>query len=749
MTVSVTERLSPLYEGNGTNTRFDFTFRVFNQEDATGVSVKHQVGADFENVDESLYTVTLNEDNLGGYITFLNAPVVGFQFYIAGETPVDQALDITNYDNFYPDAIEHSLDKLTSILQEWAHSLGLEKLSREKALEILNLALQDQIREQGLALDQIDAFAQDLANRLQNIVIERGWLAELVADGLENQKQINDKTTQNVPDIQTLKLLVVRKNGQKVLVNNRYVYAYKSEAQDVVDNIYSILPSNGVGRWILQKPVNLFASDFCLTSDQSELSQSVKLQMVNDLSVSFNVPFIVDDEFMVAPVESDHNICFYVRSNNDITFTPRGNFKIIPNDFTTYSILHIENIENYKVLFPQITGDRDQHLGTEGEWGYGIANYQSKKGYIYRPKVMNTWGDGIYVGRRWGLITDDTPTDITISEPTVLNAGRNGISLSAGTRVNILLPYVFGVKGKAPEAGIDIEPEAAAGLPKSHLKDCIISSPTIENCKIGLVGYFFPNDSTYEIEISGVTTIKSCEQPLVLCAGGANNQGYIDINKLVLSDLKGNTLLQNAWHRSGGFRCTVKELVTDKSLPIVLTMNGAFSTGKLGHFDVRKIINNDPVGKIGYYVPTSVQNYEDNSTYMFEDPNRAYLDFDFTTHFFGKDFLSNIVTLHTGWTASSRNMSNIIWQDPSIDTTGNSAIYIATNNDYRRLKIGLANTTTIVGQGCNISGLHIRKVDGSYYSEAHSQSIGAWIDFQNNLNGNTEVFGSYGTWVFS
>ncbi len=193
MTVSISERLSPLYEGNGINTRFDFTFRVFDQEDANGVSVKHQVGADFENIDESLYSVTINPDNLGGYITFLTAPEVGFEFYIAGETPVDQLLDITNYDNFYPDAIERSLDKLTAILQEWAHSLGFEKLSREKALELLNLALQDQIRDQGLALDQIDAFAQDLANRLETIVVERGWLAELVADGDENQKQINDR----------------------------------------------------------------------------------------------------------------------------------------------------------------------------------------------------------------------------------------------------------------------------------------------------------------------------------------------------------------------------------------------------------------------------------------------------------------------------------------------------------------------------------------------------------------------------
>lgn len=576
-----------------------------------------------------------------------------------------------------------------------------------------------------------------------------GVTSDIVKDGDENQKTINDKTTQYVDTIVDLSNLLVRKNNQKVIVNNRYTYQYDKDSVEPIDGIYSVEASNSIGRWILQKPTNLYASDFAKTSAQSQESQSVKLQQTNDVAVKLGVPFIVDAEFMVLPVENVQGICFSVRSNNDITFTPKGKFKIVPNNLETYSIVHVENIENYKLVFPRVQGDRDEHLGTAGEWGYGLTVYQSKKGYIYRPEVNNTWGDGIYVGRRWGLINDDTPTDITISEPTVLNAGRNGISFSAGTRVNILLPYVYGTKGKAPEAGIDIEPEAADGLPKSHLRDCIISSPTIESCKLGLVCYFFPNDSTYEVEFSGVTTIKDCEQPLVICAGGNNNSGYLDLNKIQVTKLRGNTLLQNAWHRSGDFRCTIKELVTDKSLPIVMTMNGAFSTGKLGHFDIHKIINNDPTGKIGYYVPSSVQNYEDNSSYMFEDPNRAYLDFDFITHFFGKDFLSNIITLHTGWTASSRNMANYIWQDPSIDTSGASAIYIATANDYRRLKIGLANTTTIVGQGCNISGLRIRKADGSYYTEAHTQSIGAWLEFQNNQGGNTEVFGQYGTWTFT
>ncbi|MDA3322159.1 right-handed parallel beta-helix repeat-containing protein [Acinetobacter baumannii] len=302
MTVSISERLSPLYEGNGINTRFDFTFRVFDQEDANGVSVKHQVGANFENIDESLYSVTINPDNLGGYITFLTAPEVGFEFYIAGETPVDQQLDITNYDNFYPDAIERSLDKLTAILQEWAHSLGFEKLSREKALELLDLAIQEQIREQGLALDQIDSYAKDLANRLTNIVIERGWLAELIADGDENQKQINDKTAQVVPTISDLLSISVRKNQQTVYVQSynapifAELYPYKggdnfTYVDSLKDRYNGVTIFNGWLRDLTDKQISTY--DAGLTGDISKDGDStVKLNTIASvISDGFEVIF--------------------------------------------------------------------------------------------------------------------------------------------------------------------------------------------------------------------------------------------------------------------------------------------------------------------------------------------------------------------------------------------------------------------------------------------------------------------------
>ncbi|VXA58276.1 hypothetical protein ACI8B_60118 [Acinetobacter proteolyticus] len=130
MTVPVSDRLSQLYVGNDINTRFDFTFRVFKQEDTTGIAVRIKKTVEFETLDPSAYTVTLNQDQLGGYVTFNAAPKPNTFFYIAGATPLDQLLDITNYDNFYPDAIERALDKLTALLQEWGVSLDQEKQAR-------------------------------------------------------------------------------------------------------------------------------------------------------------------------------------------------------------------------------------------------------------------------------------------------------------------------------------------------------------------------------------------------------------------------------------------------------------------------------------------------------------------------------------------------------------------------------------------------------------------------------------------
>lgn len=131
MTVSASTRLSQLYVGNNINTRFDFSFPVFNQEGEDGVLIRLKNGESFETVDKTLYTLTLNENNLGGHVDFKTPPSTLSMFYIVGYTPADQALDITNYDNFYPEALEKALDKLTAILQEWSTRLDQEAEARK------------------------------------------------------------------------------------------------------------------------------------------------------------------------------------------------------------------------------------------------------------------------------------------------------------------------------------------------------------------------------------------------------------------------------------------------------------------------------------------------------------------------------------------------------------------------------------------------------------------------------------------
>lgn len=159
MTVSVSDRLSPLYVGDNSQTRFDFTFKAFPQEDATGVEVRFRNGSEFESLDTEAYAVTFNENNNGGYVSFVDPPSASTFFYIAGGTTVDQLLDITNYDNFYPESIEHAFDKITAILQEWYSRLDQETLSR--ILADVNYDQLAQFRE-----NELKQYLESLVNTL-------------------------------------------------------------------------------------------------------------------------------------------------------------------------------------------------------------------------------------------------------------------------------------------------------------------------------------------------------------------------------------------------------------------------------------------------------------------------------------------------------------------------------------------------------------------------------------------------------
>lgn len=251
MTVQVSDRLSQLYVGNGVNTRFDFMFRAYEQEDETGVGVRIKVGNEFEFIDESEYTVTTNPDNMGGYVTFVNPPSAETFFYIAGKTPVDQLLDITNYDNFYPDALERALDKITAILQEWNHLVDFET----KARILADIAYDDLAKEREADLKAyIDGIASSIIG--QPVV---GLPAHFVIDGEKSQKEINNQTIRTIKSVSDLINIRNPRNGQVVFVRDDSInYSYDGTSWQIAsktkisdDGEFQVL-SNGV--WKTKDP---------------------------------------------------------------------------------------------------------------------------------------------------------------------------------------------------------------------------------------------------------------------------------------------------------------------------------------------------------------------------------------------------------------------------------------------------------------------------------------------------------------
>lgn len=182
------------------------------------------------------------------------------------------------------------------------------------------------------------------------------------------------------------------------------------------------------------------------------------------------------------------------KSNSKILFQKNSILKVQPNDKEFYAALNFENVENIKLYFANLEGERYHHLNTKGEWGMGIYIVHSKNIYIYKPHISKFWGDGIYVGKVDGI----TSQNITVDGAFIDESRRNGISIVAGDQIKITNSVIANTYGTSPEYGIDIEPNK----PLDDLKDIVLENNiTYNNYKGGLL-FALDNLQGTENEIS-------------------------------------------------------------------------------------------------------------------------------------------------------------------------------------------------------------------------------------------------------
>ena len=376
------------------------------------------------------------------------------------------------------------------------------------------------------AFGGVDYFRPNLAGGyLKNarVMLANGDIVKSTIDGNTNDPNVDmtrwvlesSKSVSNPSDLATLQN---PKNKQRAYVESlQKTFIYDA-------NIAT--PENGVtviGKWEMDLQNSYYASWFAeksITTDQSK-----KLQTGYAYATSKGRPFIIDDHFYVDSTNpsGDFNgnlTALKTLSNSVMWFTPNGKLEHLPTSLGSYNIIHTFQVENYVIYKPVLIGERDTHTGTTGEWGYLLTIYQSKNGYIHQPICNNAWGDGIYVGKAAGTPSDDMPDNITIFEPRVNRARRNGISFTAGNLVNIIRPYISNTNGIAPEAGIDIEPEeigVGANFP-ARITNSIIESPTFINNVRNIWISWYGANRNIDLKFTGITSITGGNYPLTIYA---------------------------------------------------------------------------------------------------------------------------------------------------------------------------------------------------------------------------------------
>ncbi|WP_048510250.1 right-handed parallel beta-helix repeat-containing protein [Chryseobacterium sp. FH2] len=145
-----------------------------------------------------------------------------------------------------------------------------------------------------------------------------------------------------------------------------------------------------------------------------------------------------------------------LKSNQKILFQKSSKLIMKPNNKSRYAILSLSNIQNVDIYYPNLAGDKHNHLSTAGQWGMGIYILSCKNINITGSSIESNWGDGICVGGRNGI----NSSDITIKNTILRDNRRNGLTIGGVTNLLFENAYISNTSGHNPQAGIDIEPDS-------------------------------------------------------------------------------------------------------------------------------------------------------------------------------------------------------------------------------------------------------------------------------------------------
>ena len=278
----------------------------YKEYTANGVTTSFDLEFDCDKSEYLIVTLDGEEAPVGSWnftgttINFLSAPKNGVIVGIIRNTPLERTTDYQLYNNsFKPKPVNKDFDLIWWKLQE----LGVTDWLLGKKISDLKLYVDEQdnelrafllnkINEQGVALEQLEAYYEYIFQRLAEISAGHGWDASFIADGDETQKQINDKTVQFIPTVAQLLTYKPRKDGQLVVVKS-YTGLNKEGGGKFVFKLGDSTTINNVdvfsgigGRWFRYNWKNPDIFDAGL--DGSESDVTAKFQALVNAATNIN-----------------------------------------------------------------------------------------------------------------------------------------------------------------------------------------------------------------------------------------------------------------------------------------------------------------------------------------------------------------------------------------------------------------------------------------------------------------------------
>lgn len=183
-----------------------------------GVTTSFSLGFQCESKDHLIVLVDEIEPPIatwsltGGNVVFTTAPAAGKKITLQRNTPFNRNAEYQSFNNsFRPQTINIDFDRIWWKLQElgvadWLMKLYVDRLHQQQEQKINDLKgyvddrddelrayLLEEIRKQGVALDQLDEYYNYLMQRLAQIAVDKGWDASFVVDASgKSQQEINN-----------------------------------------------------------------------------------------------------------------------------------------------------------------------------------------------------------------------------------------------------------------------------------------------------------------------------------------------------------------------------------------------------------------------------------------------------------------------------------------------------------------------------------------------------------------------------